>query len=312
MNTKMTAIEWAMLLSLSVLWGGSFFFNKVALAELSVLAVVFGRVSLAAITLLIVVLILKIRFPKSLSLWGAFLFLGLLNNVLPFGLIVAGQTQIGSGLAAILNGTTPLFAAVLVHLLTKDATERLTVNRIIGIGFGIIGVTIMIGPDIATIGFTGPDVLAQIAILCATLCYGLALVFARRFKQLGTPPMIVATGQVTASSLLLLPVWLFWEQPWNGAFMPASLTIFSILGLSIFSTALAYILYFRILSGAGATNASLVTLLVPVSAILLGAVFLNEKLDMNAYIGITMIGLGLLCLDGRLLYFFRRQKSPAG
>lgn len=310
MNVRMTAIEWLMLLALSILWGGAFFFNAIILSELSVMAVVFGRVSLAALTLLIIVKFLKQSLPRDLSLWGAFFVMGFLNNLLPFGLIVAGQTQIGSGLASVLNATTPLFAAVLVHMLTTDKTERLSTSRIFGIVLGIAGVVVMIGPDIADVGFTSLDVLSQIAILGAALCYGLALVFARRFKRLGVPPMIVATGQVSASSLLLLPLWLLWEAPWQDAFVPSMTVTLSIICLSVFCTALAYILYFRILSGAGATNASLVTLLIPVSAILLGVLFLNETLTPRILVGISLIGLGLLSLDGRMFQAIKGLKSP--
>lgn len=304
MNARMTAIEWLMLVTLSILWGGTFFFNKITLNELSVMAVVFGRVSLAALTLLVILMFMKQRLPRELPVWGAFFTMGFLNNLLPFGLIVAGQTQIGSGLASVLNATTPLFAAVLVHALTTDQTERLSKNRIFGIVLGIVGIAVMIGPDIASVGFNSLDVMAQIAILGAACCYGLALVFARRFKSLGVPPMIVATGQVTASSVLLFPLWLLWETPWVDTFMPSMPVMLSILALSIFCTAAAYILYFKILSGAGATNASLVTLLIPVSAILLGALFLNETLAPRSFAGIALIGLGLLSLDGRLLHKF--------
>ena len=305
MNLK----EWALLITLSILWGGSFFFNGVALKEIPVFTVVFGRVCIAAIALLIFLKIRGIPLPKSPSILLALLFMGFINNAIPFSLIVAGQTQIGSGLAAILNATTPLFTAVIVHLFTSDQSERLTPRRIMGIAFGIAGVAIMIGPDIGAIGLNGPEVLGQLAILGAAIAYGIALTFGRRFAKAGISPMVIAAGQMTGASIFMLPLVIVIDNPLEFIGSVSLASILAVAALALLSTAVAYVLYFKILSSAGATNASLVTLLVPVSAAILGILFLNETLDVESIAGMAFIGAGLLVMDGRILNLFK-QKQP--
>ncbi len=306
---SMTAYEWGLLISLSILWGGSFFFNGVAVQELPVFTIVFCRVCIAAIALHIFLRIKGISFPTAPSLLLSLLFLGFINNVVPFCLIVAGQTQIGSGLAAVLNATTPLFTAVMAHIFTKDASERLTGRRIVGVLFGVAGIAVMLGPKINSIGFSGSEVLGQIAILAAAAAYGVALVFGRRFAKAGVAPMVVATGQVSGASILMLPIVLAVDNPIEIIGTVSLGTWIAVIALALLSTALAYVLYFRILSTAGATNASLVTLLVPISAVILGIIFLGETLEITTVAGMGFVGAGLLVIDGRLLKMFK-QKQP--
>jgi len=302
-NPSMGPAQWFLLLTLSVLWGGSFFFGEVALAELPPLTVVLGRVGIAALALIVLVHVMGLRMPGSLKIWGAFFVMGTLNNFIPFSLILWGQTQIASGLASILNATTPLFTVVLAHFLTSD--EKLTPNRIMGVAAGLAGVAVMIGAE-ALQGLT-TNVVAQIAILGAALSYGFAGIYGRRFKEL--PSLVTATGQVTASTVLILPAALLLEQPWNGP-MPGAITWGSVAGLALLSTALAYIIFFRILAVSGAANLSLVTFLIPVSAILLGSLVLGERLEIKHFAGMALISLGLALIDGRL--FSRRRKvAPA-
>ncbi|MGI9504037.1 MAG: DMT family transporter [Geminicoccaceae bacterium] len=291
---SMNALTWGLLILLSLLWGGSFFFAEVALRELPPFTVVLGRVAIAAMVLHIHVLISGLRMPRSLSLWGAFLVMGTLNNLIPFSLIVWGQTEITSGLASILNATTPLFAVVVAHLLTAD--EKLTSNRLAGVIAGIAGTTLMIGPT--ALSGLGAEALAQLAILLSSLAYSFASLYGRRFK--GLPPMVIACGQVTCSSLLLIPLVLIVDHPFS-LDVPGPATILALLGIGIFSTAFAYILYFRILALAGATNLMLVTFLIPISALLLGTLFLNEVITTAQLIGMALIGAGLALIDGRLL-----------
>ncbi|MBL4907352.1 MAG: DMT family transporter [Sneathiella sp.] len=308
-QNTMNLVEWSMLIVLSILWGGSFFFNGVALQELPVFTVVFGRVCIAAIALQIFLKIRGISFPVAPKILGALLFMGFINNVVPFSLIVAGQTQIGSGLASVLNATTPLFTAVIAHLFTTEPSEKLTRRKIAGVLFGIIGVGVMIGPDISAIGFSGSDVLGQLAVLAAAASYGVALVFGRRFAKAGISPMIIATGQMTGATLLLAPLVFIVDNPIDIITSLSISTIAAIFALALFSTALAYILYFKILSSAGAMNASLVTLLVPVSAIILGILFLGEALAFKTLAGMGFVGVGLLVIDGRVLNLLK-QKQP--
>ncbi|MEZ5931576.1 MAG: DMT family transporter [Alphaproteobacteria bacterium] len=290
----MNAIAWLLLVLLSILWGGSFFFAEVALRELPPLTIVFGRVGIAAIALHMLVLLTGQRMPASLSLWGSFLVMGTLNNLIPFSLIVWGQIQITSGLASILNATTPLFAVIVAHALTAD--EKLTLNRFAGVVIGFAGAVLMIGPS--ALQGLGAQAFAQLAVLTAALTYSFAGLYGRRFK--GLPPIVVACGQVTCSTFLLIPLVLLVDEPF-AIDPPGTATILALLAIGIFSTALAYILYFKILTLAGATNLMLVTFLIPVSALLLGSLFLGEIVTPAQLAGMVLIGAGLACIDGRLL-----------
>jgi drug/metabolite transporter (DMT)-like permease len=288
--------EWAMLIALSVLWGGSFFFVGVAVREVPPLSLVLARVGIAALALWVMLALTGMRMPRQPGLWAAFLGMGLLNNALPFALIVWGQQHIASGLAAILNATTPLFTVLVAHLLTED--ERLTPAKAAGVVMGLLGVAVMLGAEL--LGGLGAGLAAQLACLGAALSYAFAGVFGRRFRRMGVPPLASAAGQVTASSLILLPLALLVDQPWALA-MPGPASWAALLGLGLLSTALAYVLYFRILAVAGATNLLLVTFLVPVSAIWLGALVLGERLEARHFAGMALIGAGLALIDGRLL-----------
>jgi drug/metabolite transporter (DMT)-like permease len=296
----MGPVEWLLLLTLSVLWGGSFFFAEVALAELPSFTVVLARVGLAALALLLIVLASGQRLPRSARLWGAFLVMGGLNNLIPFSLIVWGQTQIASGLASILNATTPLFAVVLAHALTRD--ERLTPGRLAGVLAGIAGVTVMIGPE--ALAGLGGQVLAELAVLGAALSYALAGIFGRRFRT--TPPLVAALGQVCASTLMILPLALLTDRPWTLP-VPGLATLGALAGIAVLSTALAYVIYFRILAAAGATNLMLVTFLIPVSALILGTTILAERLTPGQLGGMALIGLGLAAIDGRAVDWLLRR-----
>ena len=294
-NSAMGIREWSMLLSLSVLWGGSFFFVEVIISEIPLLTIVSFRVSLAAITLWIFAMTIGLRPPTSVRVWIAFLAMGLLNNVIPFSLIVWGQLHMASGLAAILNATTPLFTVVIAGVFLSD--ERMTPGKIIGVAIGFVGVVLMIGAKM--LGEIGNDVLAQFAVLTAALSYAFAGVFGRRFIAMGIAPVVTAAGQVTASSIVLIPIALYLENPLS-IDTPKDTTIAALVSLAILSTAVAYVLYFRILASAGATNLLLVTFLIPVSAIVLGSFVLNEALEFVHFLGMTLIGFGLIAIDGRL------------
>ena len=289
----MGAREWGLLIALSVVWGGSFFFVEVALADFPPFTLVLGRVGLAAACLWLFLAACG-HIPRlNARLCGAFLVMGALNNALPFTLIVWGQVHIASALASILNAATPVFTVLLAHLLTRD--ERMTPAKFMGVLAGFAGVVVMIGPD--AFSGLGAAVLAQLAVLGATLSYAFAGIFGRRFRHLR--PEVTAAGQLGASSLLIAPLALYLDRPWDLP-MPTTAGWASLLALAVFSTAIAYILYFRILKTAGATNLLLVTFLVPVSAILLGVGILGERLGAGQIGGMALITLGLVVIDGRL------------
>jgi drug/metabolite transporter (DMT)-like permease len=293
----MNATEWALLLLLALLWGGSFFFGKVALAVFPALTLVALRTGLAALALIAFLAARAIALPLSPALWRRFLVMGLLNNALPFALINWGQTQIDSGLAAILNATTPLFTVLLAHLVTAD--ERLTRNRVAGVVLGFAGVVVMIGPAaLRGLGLAG---LGKLAVVGAAASYACAGLYGRRLS--GLPPVAAACGMLVASSLVMLPVALLVDGPAGFAVgLTADLPIWAaVAGLALLSTALAYIVYFRILATAGATNLLLVTFLIPVSALLLGGLVLGERPEGTAFAGMALVFLGLAAVDGRLL-----------
>ena len=306
LNRSMTPKEWGLLLALSVLWGGSFFFIGVAVAELPPLTIVALRVTLAAVFLHVTLRAIGLRLPTDRDLWAAFFGMGLLNNVVPFTLIVWGQTHIASGVASILNETTPLFTVVVAHALTVD--EKMTGGRILGVVAGLTGVAVMVGGS--AVQTLGVNVAAQLAVLAAALSYAFAGVFGRRFNRLGVAPLTTATGQVTASSAVLLPVMMIIDRPWTLP-TPSAGTLTALAGLAVLSTAVAYVLYFRILATAGATNLLLVTLLIPATAILLGVAVLNETLDIRHLTGMALISLGLAAIDGRPWQRLRHSRAAA-
>ncbi len=294
--------EWAMLLALSVLWGGSFFFIGIAVKELPPLTIMMLRVGCAALILNLAVRFMGQWLPRDPKVWLAFFGMGLFNNVIPQTLIVWGQTQIPSGLASILNATTPLFGVLVAHVFTSD--EKMTGQKLAGVITGFAGVAVMVGP--AALSGLGSHIWAQLAVLLASAFYGISGVYGRRFKQMGVTPMMTATGQLTASTLMLAPLALMLDHSWS-LVQPSPAAWAAIAGLAILSTALAYLIFFRLLASSGATNLMLVTFLIPISAVLLGALFLGEQVEAKHIFGMGLIAAGLAAIDGRLLAKFRAQ-----
>ena len=294
-SSRMGLVQWSMLVVLSILWGGSYFFVEIALLEWSPLLIVAVRVSIAAVVIWGIVLAAGLPIPRSRPAWMALLWMGLINNVTPFLLIVWGQKEIESGLAAILNAAAPIFTVIVAGIWLKD--EPLTRSKLLGAALGLIGVVVLIGPS-ALAGISA-NLVAQLAVLGAALSYAFAGVYARRFPRMGIDPIVAAAGQLLMSSLVLISLALMFESP--GQLLESSTrTWMAVALMAVFSTALAYILYFRLLATAGATNAILVTLLIPVTAILLGTIILGERLEWGHFLGMIVIGLGLSVIDGRL------------
>ena len=291
-----------MLLILAAVWGGSFFFGEIALREIPPLTITLYRVMWALPILALIVLLKGIYVPRSLKVWGAYLVMGALNNAIPFSLIFWGQTQIESGLASILNGTTAMFAAVVAGLLLRD--ESLTAKKIFGAVLGLTGVAFIMGPR-ALADFNLSD-LAQLAILGATLSYAFAGVWGKTVLA-GQPPLMNAFGMLIGSTVLMIPIVLMFDGPPN---LELSKGVWAaLIGLASLSTALAYVLYFAILARAGAANLLLVTLLIPPFAVGLGVLFLDEQMKLEALIGFAIIGLGFAVTDGRLFSFIFQSTS---
>ena len=303
-NQQMIGREWGILLILAVIWGGAFMFIGVAVRHVEPLTYVWLRLTIAAGGMFLFLKLkgLKLELPREV--WGSILLLALLNNALPFTLFGWGQTHIASGLASILNATTPIWGVLVAHFFTQD--ERMTPHKIAGVLLGFAGVATMIGPML--LANVGTDALAQLACIAAALSYAFAAVWARRFRRMGVSPMSVTTGQLTAGALMMLPLALLVDQPWTPPFPP--LTAWgAIVALALLCTAFGYVLYFRLIETAGATNALLVTLLVPPFAIMFGSMFLNEVLAPQDFIGLALIALGLAAIDGRLLKLFSARST---
>jgi len=302
-NTTMNSRQWLMLIALSLLWGGSFFCVGIAVEHLPPLTIVAIRVGLAAVALWVFVFVMGLRPPKQATVWWAFLGMGLLNNVIPFSLIVWGQTHIASGLASILNATTPLFTVLVASLLLTD--ERATALKLLGVVLGFMGVVVMIG---VPAGQSDGNLLAEFAILGAAISYSFAGIFGRRFKAMGINPIVIAAGQVTASFTVMMPISFLVDGSADFSAVPLNVWA-ALVVLAVLSTALAYVMFFKLLASAGATNVLLVTLLVPVSAILLGILFLGEVLVWTQGVGMLLIVFGLSAIDGRLWRTFKTAKK---
>lgn len=296
----MTPVEWILLFILGGFWGCTFFFNEIAILELPPLSIILFRVGLASIILWIVVFASCITIPRSRDVWVALGIMAAINSAIPFFLIAWGQIHITGGLASILIATSPLFAVVGAHYWTRD--EGLTPGKIIGILAGLIGVVFLLGPEL--LGDIGSDLIGQLSVLAAAICYAGSAIYGRRFATFGVPPLFVATGQMTMATVLLVPFTLIVDQPWTLA--NPSLPVWGgIISLAVVSTTFAYLIYFRILANAGAINILLVNFLVPVSALLLGIFVLGETLTIEQVIGLACIVVGLVTIDGRLLSRFQ-------
>jgi len=304
-DDRIDARDWSLLGILSVLWGGSFFFNGVVLREVPPLTLVLLRVALASLFLLPLLRVYRIRFPMGFSAWKPFIAIGLFNNVLPFSLIVAGQTYIPSGLASILNATTPLFTVV---VMAAAGGEKLHARRIAGVIVGLIGVVILHGGGFhgKGLGFESGQGIGLLLCLAGAFSYGLSALLARRLLS-NSPPLGTATFQMLASTAMMVVVAGVIDRPWQLP-MPGATTWLGVIGLAALSTALAYIVFFQILRRSGATNVMLVTLLIPVTAILLGYLVLGEQISPHEILGALVIGSALLLIDGRVFEILRRQR----
>lgn len=298
-SSAMDRQTWALLILLSILWGGSFFFAGVALPEIPPFTLALGRVFIAALLLYPLFRWRGGSLPTTLSGWRPFLVMGLLNNVIPFSLILTGQTYIASGLASVLNATTPLFT---VLVLATFGDEKLIARRIVGVIIGLAGVVVLRGPGIAQ---SENETIGMLLCLGGALSYGFSGLWGRR-KLKGVPPLTSSTCQLIASSIVMALIASIVDQPWTLP-MPSVAAWGALFGLAALATSLAYIVFFTILARSGATNVMLVTLLIPVTAIGLGVLILGEPLTLNEIAGALIIAASLLVIDGRVLGWLRRS-----
>ncbi len=298
----MSARAWAELVLLSVIWGGTFFSVAIALREIGPVTVVLHRVGWAAVLLWLVVAARGLKMPRGARLWGAFLVMGCLNNVIPFTLMSWGQIQIGTGVTAIFNAMTAVFAVLVAAMFLRD--EPLSARKLCGVVLGFLGVVVVKGID--KLGALDGQALGTYAVLAGALSYAFAGVWARR-TMAGQPPEVAAAGMLTASTLVMVPLVLATE---GVPTLALSAPTWGAIGYySAVATAVAYLLYYRVLAMAGAGNLLLCTLIIPPVAILLGVAFLDEVLEPQTLAGFALIATGLAAIDGRLLRW-KRLTNP--
>ncbi|MCK5785266.1 MAG: DMT family transporter [Candidatus Sabulitectum sp.] len=288
--------EYLYLAFLSILWGVSFFFIKLTLREITPLTIVLIRVGVSAVILNVLVIASGKRMPVSPGIWGAFFVMGALNNLIPFTLIIWGQQYVESSIASILNASAPVFSVILAHFLTSE--EQMTPGRVAGVALGLIGVAVLIG-------FDGPQtsglrLMGQIAMLGAALCYAFSAIYGRKFRKMS--PLVVASGVLTGATVMMIPMVFVFEDPFS--LHAGGITIAALAGLTLLSTTLAYVFYFKTLALTGPTNLLLVTFLIPINAVFLGVVVLKESLGWSGVAGMIFIFAGLAVTDGRL---FKRR-----
>jgi len=306
-KTHMGGIEWTMLILISICWGSSFYFNRIAVLEVPVLTIVLGRIGIGAILIYLFARARGLHLPRTREAWRELAVLSVLQYSLPLILIVWSQKHIPSGLASILNATMPIWAAIAAHLMMPD--ERLSLPRIVGVLFGVVGVAVMIGPQM----LAGPHdhLWPELASLVAAICFGISAVYSRRLGRLGVAPSMTASGSMMLGTATLLPLVLVIDKPANWIAEPGLQAWGAVLALGLLAGALAFILFFDLIRRAGALNASLATILNPLTAILLGLWLLNETLAPRHYLGIVLIALGFAILDGRALRALRGKRASA-
>ena len=290
-ETAMRARDWLLLVILSVLWGGTFFFVGVAVKEIPPLTLVLARLAIAGAVLAPLVYLIGHRLPTDLAAWRDFAIMAVVNNILPFSLIFYGQTQIESGLASVLNATTPLMGLLVLRFV---AGEAMSANKLAGVLVGLAGVAVLIGPDLGAA--SANSVLGMLACLGGALSYGFSSLWGRRMSAFH--PLVTSAAQLLCSTAIMLPIAAVVDRFWLLA-PPSWPAITATLALALASTALAYVIFFRIMASAGPANVMLVTLLIPISAIGLGSAFLGEALSLRQIAGALVIASGLILIDGR-------------
>jgi drug/metabolite transporter (DMT)-like permease len=306
---RMGGTEWALLVTQSMLWGSAFFFAELVVKELPPLTIAAFRLMPAAFIVVAVCFALGSRLPVTFTEWRRFIPFAAFNSAVPFFLVLWAQREVTGGVAALFNASAPVFGVFLAHALTHD--EKITAGRLAGIFMGLLGIGVLVGEDL--VSGSSSALLPKLALLAAALCYALSSVGARVYLRNYTP-YTIAAGQLTGALALTLPIALLVDQPWTLP-VPSWTAVGAIAWLGIFSSALAALCYFNILHRAGATSALLVTLLLPLTPIVLGAVFLGEMLTVREMIGGLIICAALVLIDGRLfrrwLRGLRKGKLPA-
>jgi len=286
-NPKL-AKELALLLALSTLWGASYTFIRIGVATIPPLTLIAARTLIAGLILMAILRLRGLELPKSREVWGRFLVQACLNSVIPFTLIAWAEQTIDAGLATILNSTSPIFAFLLAVLITRH--EAVTGRKLLGVLAGLIGTCLIVGTE--ALAGIGHQLWAQIAIVAATLCYAGAALFGRNFK--GLDPMMPAAGSLICGAVILLPISLMVDRPWT--LHPSASSVFALIGLSVFSTALAFVIYFRLVQTLGAVGTTAQAYMRVPIGVAIGVLFLDEKLGQTAWIGLICVVIGVIAM----------------
>jgi drug/metabolite transporter (DMT)-like permease len=285
-------MSWFVLVVLGTIWGASYLFIKVGGAEIPPLTFAVSRTIIASLALGLVILLRRERLPRpTRGIWLALLAMGIFNSAIPYTLITWGETQISSGLAGILTAMMPIFTVLIAHVITYD--EKLNLNKVIGIVLGFAGVVVLFSPNLQT--SLRLSLLGELAVVAASASYGFSSVVAHKYIQ-GVSHITAAFGQLASASLVLLPLSLIVDRPIG--LHPSVAALASLGTLALLGTAFAYLLYYWLIDHSGATITSLVTYIIPVSAIVLGGLVLKEHFDWTAFAGLVGIiaGVGLVSL----------------
>ena len=282
------AVELALLLLLATLWGASYTFIKLGVATIPPITLIAGRTAIAGLLLLAIMRWRGIRMPRDLATWRRFLFQACLNSVIPWTLIAWGERLIDAGLATILNSAAPIFTFLLTALVTQH--EAATPRKLFGVIAGMAGICLIVGVD-AFHGL-GRGLLAEVAIVAATLCYAGAAIFGRGFK--GLDPMAPAAGSLVAGAAILIPLSLAFEEPWRLA--PSTNSILALLGLAVFSTAAAFVIYFRLIQTLGSVGTTAQAYLRVPIGVAIGVAFLGERLSPTAWVGLACVVAGVAAM----------------
>jgi drug/metabolite transporter (DMT)-like permease len=281
-------LELALLLALATVWGASYTFIKIGVATIPPVTLIAARTLIAGCILLAIIRSRGLSLPRDPAVWRRFLIQACLNSVIPFTLIAWAEQTVDAGLATILNSTSPIFAFLLTVVMTRH--EPVSARKLFGVAAGVCGICLIIG--VQALDGLGRELWAQFAIVAATVCYAVAAIFGRSFK--GLDPIMPAAGSLLCGAAILVPISLFADRPWTLA--PSPQSVAALLGLSVISTALAFVIYFRLVHTLGSVGTTAQAYLRVPIGVAIGVVFLGETLTSTAWVGLLCVIIGVAAM----------------
>jgi drug/metabolite transporter (DMT)-like permease len=282
------AFELALLLVLATLWGASYSFIKVGVATIPPITLIAARTGIAGGLLLAIMRFRGIRMPRDAATWRRFLFQACLNSVIPWTMIAWGERSLDAGLATILNSTSPIFTFFLTLAVTRH--DALTFRKLLGVVAGMAGICLIVGVE--ALAGLGEQLVAQVVMVLAAICYAGAAIFGRGFEDLD--PMAPAAGSLLAGAAILVPVSLVVDRPWT--LVPSKSSVLALLGLAVFSTAMALVIYFRLIQTLGSVGTTAQAYLRVPIGVALGVLFLDERPSATAWIGLACVVIGVAAM----------------